>query len=165
MLLGERLPRPPQNVPQLADAVPQGLSERQLFEQHSSEASCAKCHQRIDPFGFALESFDAIGRRRDNDLAGRAIDTKTKLPDGSEIEGLGGLRDYLLENRRDTFLRQFCRKLLGYTIGRETQLSDEPLLAEMMAQLAEKNYQFSAAIDTIVLSDQFRKKRGGGEND
>ena len=165
VLLGERLPRPPQNVPQLADAVPQGLSERQLFEQHSSEASCAKCHQRIDPFGFALESFDAIGRHRDNDLAGRAIDTKTKLPDGSEIEGLGGLRDYLLENRRDTFLRQFCRKLLGYTIGRETQLSDEPLLAEMMAQLAEKNYQFSAAIDTIVLSDQFRKKRGGGEND
>ena len=160
VLLGEMLPRPPKNVPQLADTVPEGLSERQLIEQHSSDASCAKCHQRIDPFGFALESFDAIGRRRDNDLAGRAIDTKTKLPDGREIEGLDGLRDYLLENRRDAFLRQFCRKLLGYAIGREVQLSDEPLLAEIQRQLAKNDYRFSVAVNTIVLSDQFRKIRG-----
>ena len=159
VLLGERLPRPPQNVPQLADTVPKGLSERELFELHSSDASCAKCHQRIDPFGFALERFDAIGWRRDNDLAGRAIHTKTKLPDGSEIDGLAGLRDYLLGTRRDAFLRQFCRKLLGYALGRETQLADEPLLTEMMEQLAENNHRFSVVVKAIVLSDQFQKKR------
>ena len=164
VLLGETLPRPPKNVPQLADAVPEGLSERQLFELHSSDASCAKCHQRIDPFGFALESFDAIGRRRDKDLVGRAINTRTKLPDGYELEGLNGLRDYLLENRRDAFLRQFCRKLLGYAIGREVQFSDEPLLAEMQRDLIKNNYRFSVAVHRIVLSDQFRKKRGGKKN-
>ena len=159
VLLGERLPRPPKNVPQLAEAVPEGLSERQLFELHTSDSACAKCHQRIDPFGFALERFDAIGRHRDNDLVGRPIDTKTKLPDGSQIDGLAGLRNYLLHNRRDAFLHQFCRKLLGYAIGREVQLSDEPLLAEMQRKLAKNDYRFSVAVDMIVMSEQFHKKR------
>jgi len=161
VLLGERLPRPPKDIPQLADEVPEGLSERQLFEQHSNDASCAKCHQRIDPFGFALERFDAIGRRRENDLVGRPIDTITLLPDGSKIDGLAGLRDYLLDTRRDAFLDQFGRKLLGYALGRQIQLSDEPLLAEMMTQLAENDYRVAVAIETIVLSDPFRKKRSG----
>ena len=159
VLLGERLPRPPKNVPQLADTVPAGLTERQLIEKHSSDTACAKCHQRIDPFGFALEGFDAIGRRRDRDLAGRPIDTKTKLPDGSEIDGLPGLRKYLLVNRRDIFLRQFCRKLMGYAIGRESQLSDEPLLTEMQHRLAKNGYRFSVAVDMIVQSRQFREIR------
>lgn len=160
VLLGEKLPRPPKNVPQLADAFPVGLSERQLIEKHSSDTACAKCHQRIDPFGFALEGFDAIGRRRDTDLAGRPIDTKTKLPDGRELNGLAGLRDYLLETRRDAVLRQFCRKLLGYAIGRELQLSDEPLLSEMQQRLAKNEYRFSVAVALIVESRQFREIRG-----
>lgn len=159
VLLGEKLPRPPKNVPQLADTVPAGLTERQLIERHSSDAACAKCHQRMDPLGFALEGFDAIGRRRQRDAAGLPIDAKTKLPDGSVIEGLTGLRNYLLEKRRDAFLRQFCRKLLGYAIGRELQLSDEPLLTEIQERLAKNNYRFSAVVEAIVLSNQFRKIR------
>ncbi|MBP89182.1 MAG: hypothetical protein CMJ64_21105 [Planctomycetaceae bacterium] len=160
VLLGEKLPKPPKNVPQLADTIPEGLTERQLIERHSSDAACAKCHARIDPFGFALESFDAIGRRRENNAAGLAIDSRTTLPDGAQVEGLPGLRDYLLEKRRDAFLRQFCRKLLGYAIGRELQLSDEPLLDEIMVRLAENDYRFSVAAETIVLSKQFRMIRG-----
>ena len=159
VLLGERLPRPPKDIPALADAVPEGLSERQLFEQHSKDQSCAKCHQRIDPFGFALESFDAIGRRRRGDLEGVPLDTQTTLPDGSEIDGLAGLRDYLMNSRQDDFLDQFCRKLLGYALGREVQLSDEPLLANMKQRLAGADYRVSMAVETIVLSDQFRRKR------
>jgi hypothetical protein len=163
-LLGQRMPRPPKNVPELPNSVPEGLTERALIEQHSSVAACAKCHARIDPYGFALENFDAIGRLRDKDSTGHLIDTRTTLPDGTKIEGLDGLRDYLLTERRGEFVRQFCRKLLGYALGRAVQLSDDPLLDEMMQRLAEKDYRFSVALETIVLSDQFRKIRGSENN-
>ena len=164
VLLGEKLPRPPKNVPQLADSIPKGLTERQLIERHSSVASCAKCHARIDPFGFALENFDAIGRRREKDVGGLAIDARTTLPDGTRIEGLTGLRDYLLKQRRNDFLRQFCRKLLGYSLGRQLQLSDQPLLDEMMTRLAKNGFRFSVALETIVASKQFRMIRGMAAN-
>ena len=160
VLLGEKLPRPPKDVPQLADIVSDGLTERQMIERHSSDAACAKCHQQIDPLGFALEGFDAIGRRREKSQTGLAIDTKTKLADGREIDGLAGLRSYLLEQRRDAVVRQFCRKLLGYALGRETQLSDQPLLAEMQRKLAENGYRMSTAVLAIVQSRQFREIRG-----
>ncbi len=160
VLLGERLPRPPKNVPQLADTVPQGLTERELIERHSSDTACAKCHDRIDPFGFALEKFDAIGQRREKNTDGLTIDSRTTLPDGTHVEDLSGLRDYLLAKRRDIFLRQFCRKLLGYALGREVQLSDEPLLDEIMVRLAKRDYHFSVAVETIALSQQFRMIRG-----
>jgi len=160
VLLGEKLPKPPKNVPQLADAAPAGMTERQLIKRHSSDAACAKCHARIDPFGFALEHFDAIGRRREQDAAGLAIDARTTLPDGTAIEGLAGLRGYLLEQRREDFLRQFFRKLLGYAIGRELQLSDRPLVDSMLARLAENDFRFSVAVETIALSQQFRMIRG-----
>lgn len=159
-LLGERLPRPPKDVPQLPETVPPGLSERQLIERHSSDEACSKCHARIDPYGFALENFDAIGRYRQQDAEGHPIDTKTTLLDGQTIEGIDGLRNYLLNDRRETFVRQFCRKLLGYALGRGVQLSDEPLLDEMMNQLAANEYRFSTAVETIILSDQFRMIRG-----
>ena len=160
VLLGEKLPRPPKDVPPLSDTLPVGLSERQLIEQHSGDAACAKCHVRIDPFGFALEGFDAIGRRRETDLSGLAIDTRSKLPGGGEIDGIAGLREYLFETRREAVLRQFCRKLLGFALGRETQLSDQPLLDEMHKKLCENSYRVSIAVDLIVQSRQFREIRG-----
>ncbi|MDA0832614.1 MAG: DUF1592 domain-containing protein [Planctomycetota bacterium] len=159
VLLGEKLPRPPPDVPQLAEEIPAGLTERQLIERHSSDAACAKCHRRIDPYGFALEGFDAIGRRRDMMSAGIPVDTKTILPEGTVIDGIDGLRRYLLEQRRDDVLRQFCQKLLGYALGREVQLSDEPLLDEIQQSLAENDYRFSVVVEKIVLSRQFREKR------
>ena len=154
-LLGERLPRPPANVPQLPDDVPEGLTARQLIEKHSSVAACAKCHVKIDPFGFALEQYDAIGR-----LRAASVDTRTKLEDGTEIDGIEGLRKYLLTKRRNDVVRQFCRKLLGFALGREVQLSDEPLLDRMVKRLSENQYRFHIAVEEIVLSDQFRKIRG-----
>ena len=161
VLLGEKLPRPPKNVPQLAATVPEGLTERQLIEQHSSDPACAKCHVRIDPFGFALEKFDTVGRRRGTDAL---IDVRTTLPDGTSIQGLSGLRDYLLNRRRNTFVYQFCRKFLGYALGREVQLSDEPLLEKMQRKLRKNDYRVSVAVKTIVLSDQFRRIRGMSYN-
>ena len=154
-LLGQRLPRPPANVPQLPDSVPEGLSARQLIQHHSSTPACARCHQRIDPYGFALEQFDTTGRVRPE-----KADVKTQLPDGTTIEGIDGLRRYLLTTRRSDVVRQFCRKLLGYALGRGVRLSDESLLQQMQSNLAEQDFRFSAAVETIVLSKQFRQIRG-----
>jgi len=160
VVLGEKLPRPPKGVPVLPDETPSGLTERQLIERHSADAQCAKCHQRIDPFGFALEGFDAIGQVRTMDTAGHLIDTRTSLPNGVELQGLEGLRSYLLTTRSDDFLRQFCRKLLGYSLGRSVQLSDTPLIESMLAQLQSNDHRVAIAIEQIVLSPQFRELRG-----
>src|SRR5262249_4440309 len=138
----------------------QGLTVRQLVEKHSSDARCAVCHARFDSYGFVLEGYDAIGRRRDKDLSGRPIETRARLKDGTDLDGLDGLRSYLLIHRREDFVRQFCRKLLGYALGRGIQLSDEPLLDEMQAQLKARDYQFTTALETIVRSRQFREIRG-----
>jgi hypothetical protein len=161
-LLGERLPKPPKNVPQLPDdeAATDGLTVRQLVEKHRGAASCAACHSRIDPFGFALEAYDPIGRLRQKDLGDRPVDTRAELKDGTRFEGLDGLKDYLLARRKEEFRRQFCRKLLGYALGRAVQLSDEPLIDEMLRRLGASGDRFSAALETIVRSKPFRYHRG-----
>jgi hypothetical protein len=153
VVLGEKLPPPPKGVPILPEEAPANLTERQLIERHSSDANCAGCHKRIDPYGFALEGFDAIGRARQ-------ADTQTTLPDGTAVDGLNDLRDYLLIQRRDDFTRQFCRKLLGYALGRSVQLSDKPLIEQMM----RTDLRFGSLVDLIVRSSQFRELRGRDSN-
>ena len=161
VLLGEKLPRPPKGVPQLPeDEATETLTMRQLTEKHSSDPKCIGCHRRIDAYGYSLEAYDAIGRFRERDVGGRNIDVKAKVMDGSEIDGLEGLRRYLLTTRRDAFLKQFCRKLLGYSLGRGVLLSDAPLITEMREQLKKHDYKISAAIEPIVRSKQFREIRG-----
>lgn len=149
VVLGEKLPIPPKGVPTLPEEAPANLSERQLIERHSRDENCMGCHKRIDPYGFALEGFDAIGRAR-------KADTKTVLPDGTAVDGLTDLRDYLLTKRRDDFTRQFCRKLLGYALGRSVQLSDKPLIEQMM----KSDLRFGTLVEMIVSSSQFRGMRG-----
>jgi hypothetical protein len=161
VLLGEKLPRPPKDVPQLPeDEATEMLTVRQLTEKHSSDPKCYGCHRRIDPYGYSLEAYDAIGRLREKDLGGRPIDVKTKAMDGADIDGLEGLRRYLLTTRGDAFLKQFCRKLLGYSLGRGVLLSDAPLINEMREQLKKHDYKVSTALEMIVRSKQFREIRG-----
>lgn len=149
VVLGEKLPIPPKGVPVLPEEAPADLTERQMIERHSRDENCMGCHKRIDPYGFALEGFDAIGRARQ-------ADTKTVLPDGTAVDGLNGLRDYLLTKRRDDFTRQFCRKLLGYALGRSVQLSDKPLIEQMM----KSDLRFGTLVELIVKSRQFCEVRG-----
>ena len=149
VVLGEKLPIPPKGVPVLPEEAPADLTERQLIERHSRDENCMGCHKRIDPYGFALEGFDAIGRAR-------KADTKTVLPDGTAVDGLTDLRDHLLTMRRDDFTRQFCRKLLGYALGRSVQLSDKPLIERMM----KSDLRFGTLVEIIVSSSQFRGMRG-----
>ena len=149
VILGDKLPTPPKGVPVLPEEAPANFSERQLIERHSRDENCSGCHRRIDPFGFALEGFDAIGQAR-------MADTKTVLPDGTPVDGLNDLRGYILNNRGDDFLRQFCRKLLGYALGRSVQLSDRPLIESMI----HSDHRIGSLIELIVRSPQFREVRG-----
>ena len=160
-LLGEKLPRPPADVPRLPEKEGDGgLTMRQQVELHAKSPSCAKCHVRIDPYGFALEKYDSIGRLREKDLAGLNVDAKAKLRDGTEFEGIDGLRTYLLTQKKDVVVRLFCRRLLGYALGRAVTLSDTALLDEMVSKLNKNDGRVSIAVQSIVHSPQFRMIRG-----
>ncbi|MFO0922177.1 MAG: DUF1588 domain-containing protein [Pirellulales bacterium] len=159
VLLGDKLPRPPKNVPTLPEGVPAGLTERQLIERHSSDPACARCHEKVDPLGFAMEQYDAIGKLRTHDAQGFAIDTKTKLQDGHAIDNMSDLKRYLSTIRRDAFLRQFNRKLLGYALGRSVILSDEPLIERMNEALRANDYRVQAALEQVLHSVQFQSIR------
>jgi len=149
VVLGEKLPSQPKGGPVLPEEAPSDLTERQMIERHSRDANCSGCHRRIDPFGFALEGFDAIGRARE-------AETKTVLPDSTHVNGLDDLRRYLLSTRRDDFLHQFSRKLLGYALGRSVQLSDKPLIDAMV----KSDHRLGTLIELIVQSPQFTQVRG-----
>jgi hypothetical protein len=161
-LLGEKLPRPPANVPQLPEAEggADGLTMRQQVEKHDKAPECAVCHKRIDPFGFALEQYDPIGRRRVKDFGGLAVDSRATLKDGTEFNGIDGLRKYLLTKKKDVIVRLFCKRLLGYALGRAVGISDQVLVDEMVAELNRNQGRVSAAILAIVRSPQFRNIRG-----
>ena len=161
VLLGERLPRPPKDVPRLPeDEAADTLTVRELVARHSADPKCSGCHRRIDGFGFALEGFDAVGRRREKDLGGRPVETQATFFDGTTVAGAAGLRDYLVHRRRETVVDQFDRKLLGYALGRAVQLSDRPLLSEIRRGLEGGGYHFHTAVSAIVTSRQFREIRG-----
>ena len=88
------------------------------------------------------------------------MDTSTVLYDGTKIDGIKGLRHYIVSQRLDDFLEQFCRKILGYSLGREVQLSDIPLIEQMKNNLKKSDYRFHELVQQVVSSDQFRKIRG-----
>jgi hypothetical protein len=160
-MLGEKLPKPPPEVPRLPEEETAGeASVRQMVERHTRLAQCAVCHQRIDPFGFALEQYDPIGRFRAKDRGGRPIDTKVRLKDGTEFEGIDGLRSYLLTQRQRDFRRHFCQKLLGYALGRSVTLSDQPLLDAMLDGLKRNDDRLNVLVQAVVQSQQFRYHRG-----
>ena len=159
--MGEKLPKPPPDVPKISEEeAGSKLTVRQQIEMHSKAPQCAVCHIRVDPFGFALEQYDPIGRRRDKDLGGLAVDAKAKLKDGTEFDGIDGLRSYLLEKKKDVITRLFCKKLLGYALGRQVSLSDTALLDEMVIELNKPTGTATTAVQMIARSPQFRNVRG-----
>lgn len=162
VLMGERVPRPPKDVPILPDEAEGegGLSVRQLVERHTQDVKCAGCHAKMDPYGFSLEAYDAIGGFRAKDAADLPIDARAKLEDGTEFDGLDGLRSFLLTQRRHAVERQFCKKLLGYALGRGVLLTDEPLLDEIRGRLDAEGGRIATVVDAIVRSRQFREVRG-----
>ena len=161
-LLGAPPPPPPPNVPPLEEnepgAAPKSLRER--MEQHRANPVCASCHAPLDPNGFVLENFDAVGKWRDAD--GEAeIDPATTLPDGTEISGLESYRSFLLDARREDVLRTVVEKLLSYGLGRGLEYYDAPVVREIVRDASSQDYRWSAVIMGIVKSAPFQMRRLG----
>jgi hypothetical protein len=154
-LLGTPTPPPPAdagNIP-ADDKVFGGLTLRQRLEVHKRNATCAACHVRIDPLGFPLESFDAVGRVRSTYPDGTPVDVVGELRNRTTIRGAGGLLDYLRAQDRKV-MTTLSRKMLGYSLGRTPMASDRPLLDAMVR--AGRTSSFADLATRIVTSRQFR---------
>jgi hypothetical protein len=162
-LLGAPPPPPPPDVPALKDAGAEGQPRalRQRMELHRKNAVCASCHQRMDPLGFALENFDALGKWR-TESDGAPIDASASLPDGTRFEGVGGLRT-LLANHPEDFVRTFTEKLLAYAIGRGIESSDLPAVRKIVRDAAAQEYRWSSIILGIVNSAPFSMSTAGSD--
>ena len=160
-VLGEHIPAPPADVVALPakETDTNGKTIRELLALHVTDLKCARCHQRFDAVGLAMEGFDTIGKQRTKDLAGRAVDNVVKLPDETEAHGIPDFARHLVRERREDFVRTLCRKLLGYALGRSLQLSDDVLLEQMQTVLKQNNDHFVPLFETIVRSPQFRTQR------
>ena len=161
-VLGERIPPPPPVVPELpADESKLGdLNLRDALVKHRQDPACAGCHARFDSFGLVFEGYGPVGEKRAKDLGGKPVDTRATFADGTDEEGLDGLRDYLKKKREGDFVENLCRKLLAYGLGRTLILSDDSTIREMRAKLAANNYRFDTLVESIVTSRQFCNKRG-----
>jgi len=158
-LLGTPPPPPPPDVPELK-AAPHGkvLSMREQMQAHRANAICAACHARMDPIGFALENYDAVGRWRSED-AGAPIDASGKLPDGTEFRGPAGLNQLLLTKYRDDFVRTATEKLLTYALGRGVEYYDYPAIRSIVRESAADNDRISSWILAIVKSAPFQMRK------
>jgi hypothetical protein len=158
-LLGTPPPPPPPDVPELK-AAPHGkvLSMREQMQAHRTNAVCAACHSRMDPIGFALENYDAVGRWRGED-AGAPIDASGTLPDGTAFQGPAGLSQLLLNTYRDDFVRTATEKLLTYALGRGVEYYDYPTIRSINREAARDNYRVSSWVLAIVKSMPFQMRR------
>jgi mono/diheme cytochrome c family protein len=158
-LLGTPPPPPPMDVPELK-AAPHGklLSMREQMQAHRANPTCAACHARMDPIGFALENYDAVGRWRAMD-AGAPIDASGRLPDGTVFDGPAGLSRLLLTKYRDDFVQTATEKLLTYALGRGVEYYDYPTIRSIDRDAARDNYRISSLILAIVKSTPFRMRR------
>jgi len=154
-LLGAPPPPPPPDVPVLKEAGQDGQprSLRQRMELHRQSAVCASCHVRMDPLGFSLENFDALGKWR-TQSDGALIDAAASMPDGTRFEGIKGLRA-LIGSHSEDFVRTFTEKLLAYAIGRGIESSDYPTIRKIARDAASQEYRWSAIISGIVNSPAF----------
>ncbi len=153
-LLGSPPPPPPDNVPPLEDnTVAADLPVRERMAVHRAHAACASCHNLIDPVGFSLENFDAVGRWRDVE-AGKPVDASGGLPDGTEFVGVEGLEQGLLA-RPEIFVGTLVEKLLTYALGRGVEPGDAPAVRKILRDAAAEDYQFSSLIKGIVNSGPF----------
>src|SRR6185369_2875397 len=157
-LLSAAPPPPPPDVPALKATVNgRVLSPREQLELHRADAACASCHVKMDPLGYALENFDAVGAWRGED-SGRPVDASAQLADGTPLSGLTGLRKVLLE-RRDDFTRAFSERLLTYALGRGVEPEDMPAVRAIARRAAADDYRIRAVILGIVESKPFNLRR------
>jgi mono/diheme cytochrome c family protein len=155
-LLSAAPPPPPANIPALkteGDEPGTALSMREAMSKHRANPSCAVCHVRMDPIGFSMENFDAVGRWRDRDAAS-AIDASGVLPNGTRFEGVSGLKKILLADK-DQFVTTVAEKLLMYALGRNLQYYDQPAVRAIVRSAAPSNYTLTSLVLGVVKSTPF----------
>ncbi|MCC6796944.1 MAG: DUF1592 domain-containing protein [Candidatus Hydrogenedentes bacterium] len=158
-ILASPPPPPPPDVPALEAAkIDPNAPMRAKLEEHRKNESCASCHARIDPLGFGLENFDAVGAWRTTE-GGQTIDNSGTLPDGRSFSGVAELKKTLMD-RKDDFARCLTQKMLTYGLGRGLEPYDAPAIDKMVENLARNDYRFSALVYEIVRSLPFQKRRG-----
>ena len=159
-ILGSPPPPPPPDVPELEEDhdAATGTTLRERLEQHREDPACANCHAKMDPIGFALENYNAIGafRTKEGELE---IDTTAELPDGTALDGIADLKQ-ILKDKKQQFVRCLTEKLLTYALGRGLEYYDRPTVDQIVAQLEIDGYRSSALITEIAKSDPFRLRRG-----
>jgi mono/diheme cytochrome c family protein len=161
-LLGAEVPPPPPDVPVLNERKKGGeeLTFRQQLEKHRSKAECASCHGRMDPLGFGLENFDALGRWR-TEQGGKPIDSVGVMPTGEKFSGPAELKKLLLEKRRPEFVRNLCRKTLGYALGREINRADACVIQDCAQALEKNEFKISSLLESVVVSFPFSHRNQG----
>jgi hypothetical protein len=160
-VLGDHVPPPPPDVPAL-EKQDQGtvakLTLRQRTELHRENPVCANCHKTLDPIGFGLENFDAIGRWRDTDDSGGAIDAAGELPDGKRFSSPRELKA-MVAARRDDFSRNLVERLLAYALCRRLEGYDEIVVEDLMREIAADGYRMQTLIGAVVTSYPFTHRR------
>jgi hypothetical protein len=159
-IIGTPPPEPPPDVEALVENVEGEVATtvRERLEAHRKLSSCNACHGILDPLGFALESFDAVGRWREKDReAGTPIDASGVLADGTEVDGPIALRDAILQ-RPDQFVQTLVERLMTYGLGRSLEYRDMPAVRRIVREAAAEDYRFSALVLGIVSSPQFQMK-------
>ena len=164
-ILGAPPPEPPPNVPGLPDRGEGGApaSVRERLEQHRANPVCASCHAPMDPLGFALENFDAIGRWRTTGEAGLPIDASATMPSGEQFDGPAGLRRVLL-SRGENFAGAVTEKLLAYAVGRGLEYNDRPSVRQILHAAVPDDYRWSSIVLGIVKSAPFQWRRSRSED-
>ena len=156
-LIGSPPPPPPTSVPRLDDtSTSQTMTVRERLAEHRANEACAVCHDLIDPLGFALENFDAVGRWRTRDQE-QPIDSRGMLPSGEEIADVDDLEAAILA-RPEQFVGAVAEKLLTFALGRGVEYDDGPAIRAMVRHAAENDYRFSSLIEGVVLSAPFRMR-------
>jgi hypothetical protein len=160
-MLAAPVPAPPPNVPTLEASSPEGkvLPVREMLQAHRANPVCASCHARMDPLGFSLDNFDAIGQWRTTD-AGKAIDASGVLLDGTKVDGPVALRRALVA-QKEQFVRAVTSKLLTYTLGRGIEYYDAPAIRGIVRSAAADDYRWSSVVLGIVKSAPFQMRRAG----
>ena len=159
-ILGTPPPAPPANVPALPEAseIDQATTVRVRMEQHRANPACASCHVQMDPLGFSLENFDAIGKWRVNDAAGLPVDANGMLPDGTLLAGPAGLSEVLL-GKEEEFTMTVIQKLLTFALGRGIEYYDQPAIRQIAREAAADDYSWSSVILETVKSTPFQMRR------
>jgi Protein of unknown function (DUF1592)/Protein of unknown function (DUF1588)/Protein of unknown function (DUF1585)/Protein of unknown function (DUF1587)/Protein of unknown function (DUF1595)/Planctomycete cytochrome C len=159
-LLGTPPPPPPPDVPTLDPHGKDGkMTLRQAMEAHRANPTCAACHAQMDPIGFSLEPYNGIGQWRAKDESGATIDASGKLPDGTTFDGPAGLRNLLVNSRRDEFVNTVVEKLLTYALGRGLEYYDRPAVRAIIRQTAANHYRMDDIITAVVHSTPFQMRR------